>query len=70
MNEMERRVKNLEERAEEKRGKRVTYIWTKPGEPEDVALERWRKENPGEDEGDLLVFLVSWASDSWILGKR
>ena len=62
MNEMERRVKSLEERAEEKRGKRVTYIWTEASEPEDVALERWRKENPGEDEGALVVFLVSWAT--------
>ncbi len=61
MNEMERRVKNLEAKADEKRGKRVAYCWIEPDEDEEAALAKWKEENGGEDPG-LEVFIVSWAS--------
>lgn len=63
MNEMERRVKNLEAKADEKRGKHVAYCWIEPDEDEDAALVKWKEENGGEDP-DLEVFIVSWASET------
>lgn len=69
MNEMERRVKNLEEKADEKTGKRVCFAWCEVGESEEQALERWRRENPGE--GDVTLYAVGWADKvTWPSNKQ
>ena len=66
MNEMVRRVKKLEEKADAKTGKRIEFIWCKPNEDEEQLKEAWSKEHPRKEQNVELI-CVGWADEStWL----
>jgi len=63
MNDMERRVKKLEEKADKKSGKHIEFIWTESDEDVEQAKEKWRREHPGEEQ-DVILYCVCWKDES------
>jgi hypothetical protein len=58
---LENRVKRIEEKVETTRGKIIAFSWRKAWESDEDAVERWKRENPGSEDYDLIIITVKWS---------
>jgi hypothetical protein len=62
MNGLDHRMRKIEEKANSAKGGRILFCWTEPGEDLAEAGEKWRAENPGQEDAELVF--VGWADES------
>ena len=51
-------------------GKVTVVMWQKFTETEDQAVERWKREHPGQEPEELIVLIVCWSHPDEPAGQR